>query len=106
MTSEFERSFYKVSVYQASINILSERGNNEPTLCEVLELVKNEQRKARSIPHSISKVYDEAAVIRAHELRRVLQKDPSCILEKHDYQKGVKLLEIEMKRKRLNFRRF
>lgn len=106
MRTEFERGFYKASIYTASKNLLSQMGNNEPTLCEILELIKEEHKKSRTIPRTVSVVEEEAAIIRALTIRRVLKKEQDYILENRDYQKGVALLRNEMKRKGLSFAKY
>lgn len=106
MTGEFERRFYNASIYQASKNILSELGNNEPTLCEIILLIKAEHRKARGLPKTVSSVDEQAAMLRALEVRRLLGKDQNYNLKDRDYQKGVNLLKREMKRKGLVFGKF
>lgn len=105
MATEFERGFYKASVFQASLNILSNRGNNEPTLCEVLDLIKRERRRSRAFPLQCDKVLEEAAKIRGYEIRRILKKPSDSILSGREYNKGLTVYRKEMKNKSLVFRK-
>ncbi len=106
MRSEFERGFYKASIYTASKNILFSKGNHEPTLCEILDLIKTERRKARVLPQTVSFVEEEAAKIMGIIIRQKLNKPGNSNLEDREYQKGITLLKKEMKRKGIKFAKY
>ncbi len=106
MRTEFERGFYKASLYTASKNILFSSGNHEPTLCEILNLIKTKRRKARALPQTVSTVEEEAAKIRGIVIRQKLNKDGNSDINDREYQKGITLLKNEMKRKGIKFAKY
>lgn len=105
MTSEFEILYSKATLFQAALDVLKYIGK-KPTEVEVLSLIKTFDDTDILFDPLHAAIQRQAALIRSRGVRRALNKDSKYSLRHRDFQKGIRLIEEELRRKGLTFKKF